>query len=281
MQPILFQIDTAIVSSYSFMLSLSFVLGSLLFVALLRSQNISINKLFGLIILIQVSAIVGSRFLYVVNNYEQFESDFVNVFSISPGGFALNGGLFFVVFLSFLYIKLNKLSFWNISDYAAPPLAIGITITKIGCFLAGCCYGTETSLAWGVQFPAQSIPTQHYGISHQIHPAQLYEAMSGIFFIIALLIIFKRRKFEGQMFLLFIMSYLGVRILNDFVRGDAVNNYFFSLSQTQFLSVVFLLIALVFYWLQSRSIKISLSSKTLLYIEDRKNRIKRVTKIQY
>ncbi len=254
MQPILFRIGTVSVPSYAFMLSLSFIIGSLIFIRFGMKQKISINKLFGLIISIQIAAIFGSRFLFVINNYAQFESDFLKVFSITPGGFALNGGLFLGIMAGALFIKLNKLSFWNIFDLVAPSLALGVCLTRIGCFLGGCCYGKETSLFLGIQFPNHSLAAQTFGIQHLVHPTQLYEALSGlIIFIILLMLIRRERKFNGQLFLSFIILYLIVRILNDVFRGDTLHNYLFNLSQTQLFSIMLGIIAVFVYWIKLRS----------------------------
>lgn len=250
MEPILFQIGRAVVPSHSFMLSSSFIVGALIFICYGKKQNISINKLFGLVISVQLFAILGARFLFVVNNYSQFESDFLKVFSISPGGFAVNGGLFFGILVGVLYTRLSSLSFWNISDFASPSIALGICLTKIGCFLGGCCYGKETSLFLGVQFPDNSLAASQYGIPHLVHPTQLYEGFFGIIILVILLLVRRRRKFAGQVFLSFVILYLFVRTLNDVLRGDVTHNYIFNLSQTQLLSIIFGLLAVLIYWVR-------------------------------
>jgi len=255
MEPILFRIGTAVVSSYPFMLSLSFIIGSLIFIGFGKKQNISINKLFGLIVSVHLAAILGSRFLFVLNNYPQFESDLLKAFTISPGGLAFNGGFFLGTLVGVLYVRLTELPFWNIFDFGSPSLALGISLARIGCFLGGCCYGKETSLLWGVQFPNYSLVAQKYGIQHLVHPTQIYESLAGVIIFVVLLVILKHRKFEGQVFLSFVILYSIVRILNDAVRGDALLNYVFNLSQTQFLSIIFGLTAVLIYYLKLRAMK--------------------------
>jgi phosphatidylglycerol:prolipoprotein diacylglycerol transferase len=258
MHPILFKIGTASVSSYSLMLSLTFVIGIIIALIICKKHVISANHIFGLMISIQISGVVGSRLLYAYNNYSQFESDISRIFSISSGGFDFTGGLFLSVITGYIYIKFFNLSFWKIADYVVPIIAVGIVLTKIGCFLGGCCYGKETAFFLAVQFPANSLAAQKYGIQHLVHPTQLYEAFSGLMlFFITLIALHKRRKFDGQFFLIFMILYIAVRAINEMFRGDVIQNYFFSLSQTQFFGLILVLVGILIYWLKMRDIKIS------------------------
>ncbi len=256
MYPIIFKIGTASVSSYSLMLSLTFVIGIIITLIICKRDVISTNHIFGLLISIQLSGIVGSRLLYAFNNYAQFQQDNTRILSLSSGGFDFAGGLFLSVITGYIYIKFFNLSFWKIADYAVPIIAVGIVLTKIGCFLGGCCYGKETAFFLGVQFPANSLASQKYGIQHLVHPTQLYEAFTGlILFFITLIALQKRRKFDGQLFLSYMILYLAFRATNEMFRGDAIQNYFFSLSQTQFIGIIIVLIGIFIYWLKMRDIK--------------------------
>jgi phosphatidylglycerol:prolipoprotein diacylglycerol transferase len=256
MKPILFEIGNASVPAYPFMLSLAFIIGTLIAVAICKKQHISIYKIFGLIISIQISAFLGSRLLFVINNYSQFETHLLEAFSLRPGGFAFTGGLFLSIFAAIIYIKSTNLPSWKISDCVVPSLAVGIFLTKIGCFLGGCCFGIETSSFPGVRFPVDSLAAQQFGVRHPVHPTQLYEAFSGLI-ILAVVILFvrKHKKFKGQLFLAFMILYLIVRTLNEALRGDAVHNYIFNLSQTQFLNIILIFFAVVVYWLKLKAVK--------------------------
>jgi len=256
MHPILFEIGNASVSGFSFMLGLAFVMCTAIAIGVCKRQIISINNIFGLIVSIQISGLLGSRLLFVMNNYSQFESDLWKIFSPAPGGFAFTGGLFLSVLAAIIYIKLAKLSFWKISDCAVYPIAAGIFLTKIGCFLGGCCYGKETSFVFGVQFPADSLAAQKFGFPHLVHPTQLYEAFSSIIILaVTILYVRKNRKFDGQLFLSFIILYLITRTLNESIRGDVAHNLILKLSQTQFLSIIFIFIAIFVFWIKLQASK--------------------------
>jgi phosphatidylglycerol:prolipoprotein diacylglycerol transferase len=145
---------------------------------------------------------------------------------------------------------------WKIADFAVPALAVGIFLTKIGCFLGGCCFGKETSFFLAVRFPPDSLAAQKFGALHLVHPTQLYEAFSGLI-ILAVVILFvrKHRIFDGQLFLSFMILYLIARTFNEALRGDAVHDYIFHLTQTQFLNILLIFFAAAVYglkWKQSK-----------------------------
>jgi prolipoprotein diacylglyceryltransferase len=91
------------------------------------------------------------------------------------------------------------------------PIALGLLVGRIGCFLNGCCYGTETSLPWGVDF----------GDGVRRHPTQLYEALFALGALIALRLPWRRHARAGRLFGVFVIAYLGFRFLEEFLRaGD-------------------------------------------------------------
>ena len=237
--------------AYPFMLSLAFVIGALIFIGVCKKQSISLYKVFGLVILIQASSSLGSRLLYAVNNYSQFETNLMGVFSLSPGGFYFTGGLILSIFAAVVYMKATHLPSWKIADFAVPALAVGIFLTKIGCFLGGCCFGKETCFFLAVRFPPDSLAAQKFGVLHLVHPTQLYEAFSGLIILaVVILYVRKHRIFDGQLFLSFMILYLIARTFNEALRGDAVHNYIFHLTQTQFLNIMLIFFVVVIYRLK-------------------------------
>jgi phosphatidylglycerol:prolipoprotein diacylglycerol transferase len=232
------------------MLSLSFFLGGILMLLVAARHGASIYKVAGLIVASQVAALVGSRALFILNRGGT--DSLAEAFAISPGGFALNGGVVFAVLTAIIYVRVASLSFWCVSDWSAPSLALGIFVNKMGCFLGGCCYGTPTSLPWGVEFPRGSLAAQNFGLPHLIHPTQIYEGIAGLAILGLILAPRKQSAFEGRVFLLLAMAYMSARFLNDFLRADAVQGYFWGLTQSQFFSLLFGALAGVIYWMRWR-----------------------------
>jgi phosphatidylglycerol:prolipoprotein diacylglycerol transferase len=106
-------------------------------------------------------------------------------------------GVILAILGTLVYCRLKRLSVLDMFDYFAPTLGIGLVLTRIGCFLNGCCFGTPTDLPWGVTFPVGSIPHAIFGNAH-LHPAQIYSSLYGLGLAVLLHYMLKQRKFVGQ-----------------------------------------------------------------------------------
>lgn len=114
---------------------------------------------------ILVSAIVGSRVLFVITKLDEYKKDWTQVFSIS-GGLVFYGGFIGAALTSYLYCKHYKINFLRIADVAIPTLAIGHAIGRLGCLAAGCCWGgiAKAGSAIAIRFPsAQNLPFGGWG----------------------------------------------------------------------------------------------------------------------
>ncbi len=106
---------------------------------------------------------------------------------------------------------------WKWADLFSPPIALGLFFGRIGCFLAGCCYGKETSLPWGITF---TNPNSLAQLNIPLHPTQLYEAAGGLAIFFILIWKAKQKTFDGQIFWLFLFVYSVLRFFIEMVRGD-------------------------------------------------------------
>lgn len=101
-------------------------------------------------------------------------------------------------------------------DTFAAPVAVAVAIGRLACFQGGCCYGTVTSLPWGVVFP-----TAVGDATLARHPTQLYEAVFHLTAAVVLVWLGRRGMFPGQLIKLYLIAYLGYRFLSEFVRPEA------------------------------------------------------------
>jgi phosphatidylglycerol:prolipoprotein diacylglycerol transferase len=131
----------------------------------------------------------------------------------------------------------------KIGDLWAPAAAAGQAIGRIGCFMAGCCYGTPTDLKWGVIF---THPDSLAPINIPLHPTQIYSSMSGFIVFFILLAIRSKKTFKGQVFLWFLILHSTARLIIERFRGDyrgiILNT---GMSVTQLLTVFILISAVV------------------------------------
>ncbi|MBC7185959.1 MAG: prolipoprotein diacylglyceryl transferase [Calditrichaeota bacterium] len=224
MHPVLFKLGPLEIHAYGLMLAISFVLGILLAARRAKRLGIDPNRIMDLGVLVAVSAIVGARLFYVAFHLDEFRGHWTDTFNpfqstgqVGIGGLTLLGGVILAILTSYIYLRLKNLSFLRVADVVAPSLGLGIFLTRIGCFLNGCCFGVPCHLPWAVSFPYGSPAHYHYG-PVPIHPTQLYSSLGGLVMFGALLALDRHRRFDGYLFYFFLVFYGIGRFLVDFVR---------------------------------------------------------------
>ena len=116
-----------------------------------------------------------------------------------------------------VYLGGKKISFFRVADITAPSIAAGVFLTRIGCFMSGCCFGNPTSCPAGVVFPPDS-PAGHSHPGIAIHPTQIYSSLYGLVIFLLLLLIDRKKRFEGFLFSWLCILYGAARFIVDFFR---------------------------------------------------------------
>jgi len=141
-----------------------------------------------------VVGIAGARLLDLATNWGVYAEDPAQIFSFEFRGFSLYGGLILALAAGALLSWALRLPLWKLADSAVPAIAAGIVLMRTGCFLKGCCFGTVTSLPWGVTFPTGSPAWSRQlvsgesgllgftGLVHPVHPTQIYEMIAALVF---------------------------------------------------------------------------------------------------
>ena len=265
------------IGSYSALLVLAMLGGFLL--TRWRAVRIGIkgSHIDNLTLLIALMSLFGARF-FSWWFYFPSGSSLWKAFTTSGGGMVFYGGLLFGIATVVLYARATRLALGNLMDACAPGVALGLTLGRVGCFMAGCCWGDlcvspkelarlpSSEQIWqvrtmpvisgaefplAVQFPAsagafrqhQKLNLVHEGATHSrpVHPVQLYEAVLALALCVGLHLWFNRRQWPGQVACALAGGYSAIRFATEFLRGDNSPDYFgFTLSQ-----VISLLIAAV------------------------------------
>jgi phosphatidylglycerol:prolipoprotein diacylglycerol transferase len=219
MHPILFQFGSFNIYAYGFFIVLGFVMAVVLAALKIRKLNIGISfeNIVDLFFYTVLSALIGSRLLFVLINFDVYRQHPLQIFKIWEGGLVFYGGLILAVMVAFWYMRWHRLPIWKLADLFSPLIALGLSFGRIGCFLAGCCYGNETSLPWAVVFKN---PDSLARLNVSLHPTQLYDAANGLAIFFFLNWMEKRKTFDGQIFWLFLFLYSITRFFIEFLRGD-------------------------------------------------------------
>ncbi|MDR2251484.1 MAG: prolipoprotein diacylglyceryl transferase [Endomicrobium sp.] len=243
MHPIIFTIGKVTIFSYGLFVALAF------FTAITYLSNqikkskekiLSQDELYSLCIYIIVSGIIGARLLFVLSNPQDFVLDPMSVFKLWEGGLTYYGGFISATVFVLAYVRIKKISILELGDFFAPALALGQAIGRIGCFLAGCCYGRETNVAWSVVFRDKNSLAV---IGVYLHPTQLYEVFGNFLIFIFLHFYSKKNPKKGQITATYFISYAILRFSVEFFRGDSTRgSQYFGLSISQVISICLFII---------------------------------------
>ena len=164
------------------------------------------------------------------------------------GGLTYYGGFVAASITAYYLLRTDRFPFWKAADMAGMVVPIGLGFGRLGCLLAGCCFGKPWESSWAVHFPPNSPASEAQHLakllpsarteSLLVHPTQLYESAAS-FGIAAFLILYLhgRKRYDGQIFIAFVVAYAAVRFVLEFVRADDRGG-FLGLSTSQLLGLV-------------------------------------------
>jgi phosphatidylglycerol:prolipoprotein diacylglycerol transferase len=169
-----------------------------------------------------VGALVGARALYVFSYWrEQFAGGpLLEIFKIRHGGLVFYGGLIGATATCLIFVRIHGLSLWKVADTLAPSIALGYAFGRIGCLMYGCCYGRECSLPWAIHFPPD-----HITHGAPVHPTEIYDSLLSFAFYIFLARLYRWKKFDGQVFAVYLVGYAILRSFVECFRGDYPVHY--------------------------------------------------------
>ncbi len=248
MYPTLFKFHGLELHSYGLLLAIAFLLGIQLLLRRGLKRGLPEDKLSTLSLLLLVLAIIGGRGLYVLTHWSDYAHDLAGVFRIWEGGLMLYGGYFLAIAGGIAYVRRAALPVWRAGDAAAPSMALGIGIGRLGCFLNGCCFGLPATVPWAIKFPPGSYSNFVFP-SEPLHPSQLYLAAAGLALFVALLRMDRKPHFDGWLFWTYIALDATLRFVIDFTRYYDATSYLgkigpFAFNVNQVFSVVLVLISL-------------------------------------
>lgn len=241
MDPIALKLGSLTIHWYGVMIALAFLAG--LWTATLRArrENISGEKIADVVLWLMVGSILGARIVYVTTYWhEEFAGQPISeIFAVWHGGLVYYGGLIGGIAGGTIYILWKRMPMWKTADVLAPSIALGSFFGRMGCLLNGCCYGRQTDLPWAITF---TNPLAHdlsnTPLNVPLHPTQIYDGLLNLALYVFLAWLFRRKKFDGEIFATYLICYAITRSIVECFRGDYTNlHYHFGLSPAQWISV--------------------------------------------
>src|SRR5438132_12761440 len=239
MYTILFKVGQWPVYSYVVLLALAYLAGLQMAVVRARRAGLDGAKMMDFGIYIVIAGLVGAKLMLIIVDFDYFRRQPAELLSLVRAGGVFYGGLLTAFFVGLWLVRRYQFPVWTTADLIAPGIAIGHVIGRLGCLLAGCCYGRVTSMPWGIRFrnPLASL-TGGTPLDLALHPTQLYEAGAELLILVALLTTERRgRPFAGRTFWLYMLLYAISRFIIEFYRGDP-RGMFFGLSTSQFVALI-------------------------------------------
>ena len=255
MFPKLFDLGPISIYTYGVLLAAAYLTG--LWYATIRGEARGLNRdlVMDLGIYIIVSALVGAKLLLVVVEFDHFRQNPSEIWTILRSGGVFYGGLLLSVAVAFWFIRRHNLPFWTTCDAFAPGIILGQAVGRLGCLMAGCCYGEPTESFLGITF-SHTLAAANVGtpLGVSLHPTQLYESVAALFILGSLLLAERTgRGFMGRTFWTYLLLYPTARFVIEFYRADPRGTVFDLLSTSQFVSLLLIPTSIVMLILLGRT----------------------------
>lgn len=201
-------------------IAVGFLAGASLMLRAAERKGISEDAVYSILLRALVGSIIGARLAYVLNHFSQFDSP-IEIFQIWKGGISLLGGIIGGIAAPCLWARKHRISFWKATDAAAPGLALGIVIGRIGDLIVADHLGKPTNFFLGYMCPPASVETASPcppGVI--VHQTALYDLILTAVLLGLLLWLRRRDHFDGFLILTFGAVYGAQRLVEDFFRED-------------------------------------------------------------
>lgn len=246
----LMRIGPIVIYGYGLMIAIGILAAYMAAEYRAKKMNLRHERIFALTMWSLLGGILGAKLLYLITQINEIVANPRIILNISDG-FVVYGGIIGGILTGYLYCRKAKLDFLQYFDLVMPSVALAQGFGRIGCFLAGCCYGTETTSPIGIVFHESDFAPN--GI--RLLPTQLIA--SGLDFLNFFVLIFLagRKKADGQIAGFYLIFYSVGRFILEFFRGDLVRGNVGSLSTSQFISIFMFAVGLGMVFIRAYSAK--------------------------
>lgn len=240
--PVAFTIFGVDIRWYGIIIGLGFLIAFYISYKKARSHHIEPDYILDLTILLIPLTIIGARAYYVIFSWKDYQGNLREIFNIRNGGLAIHGGLITGILIIGIFCLIKKVNIFNLGDLIVPQVALAQAIGRWGNFFNGEAHGGPTKLPWGILVDGT-----------YVHPTFLYESLWCFFLFIFLTLVDRKRRFFGQVTLLYGILYSVERFFVEGFRTDSlmIGNY----RQAQVISLFIIIICLVLYIIRQKKNK--------------------------
>lgn len=239
MFPKLISIGSFFLPTYGVLVALAFLAGLGVTVRLAKQAGLNAEAVTNLAIYCALAGLAGAKLLMFVFNFHEYWSDPRSIFTMSTlqAAGVYQGGFILALIFAIVYMRKVNLPALDTFDVFSPGIALGHAIGRLGCFAAGCCWGTECNRPWAVTFTnPEANQLTGVPLNVPLHPTQLYESVANAAIFGFLFWRIRKPHAAGEVFGLYLILYSSVRFLIEFVRNHEQATHY-GLSLTQWISM--------------------------------------------
>lgn len=241
MRPILFEIFGVKIYGYGLMITIGIIAALFLFTYRSKRKQYNEDNIWDMAILAIICGVIGGKVLYIITDIKYIIEQ-PSVLKSIGNGFVIYGAVFGGILAVYLYSRKKGWDTLNIFDLAIPSLPLAQGFGRIGCFLAGCCYGSATTLPIGVEFRnSPFVP-----VNVHVHPTQIYSSVFDFLLAFFLLWYDRKERKNGRIFSLYLIIYSVGRFLIEYLRDDPRGSVSI-FSTSQFISLFIVIIGILLF----------------------------------
>lgn len=236
-----------------------------------KSHGLKNELIFGLTVTCAITGILGAKLLYIIVDIKNIIADPSILLDIS-NGFVVYGGIIIGILCGWIYCRKKKLFFLDYFDIGMPSIALAQAFGRIGCFLAGCCYGRPTDSWIGITFTNEKYQVLRFfspdldswvGFSENkqdsyiqrnlvgvpVIPTQLISSALDLLNFLVLVLYARKKRASGRVASLYLVFYSAGRFVIEFFRSDIDRGTVGALSTSQFISIFTFAIGIAMYFI--------------------------------
>ena len=198
-----------------------------------KKRGLAHEHVFNLVVWCVLGGFAGAKILYWITEWKSIVGNPRFMGDTLTDGFVVFGGILGGILTAYIYCRIKKISFLPFFDTLMPSVALAQGFGRIGCLLAGCCYGKETDSVWSITFQDSGFAPN--GVA--LIPTQIYSSILDFLHYGILLFILKRQKKDGETAAWYLILYSAGRFVLEFFRGDLARGSVGVLSTSQFISL--------------------------------------------
>lgn len=244
----LFIIGPLTVYGYGAMIALGVIAAWIVTECRARKLRLSSDHVFALILWGLLGGLVCAKLLYWITEWDSVMKDPGFLLDTLTDGFVVYGGIIGGILAGWIYCRAKKINFWAYFDLVMPSVALAQGFGRIGCLLAGCCYGKETDSILAITFHESEFAPNNVPLI----PTEIYSSLLDFVHFGVLLFIAGRKKKDGQVAACYLLFYSIGRFILEFFRGDLIRGSVGVLSTSQFISLFIGVAGILILILRSR-----------------------------